>query len=106
MKNPQADLFFTMLEPYLDALADKIVDRLNHKQAEEHDDLLSPEQAADFIGGSPEDQPKRVRWLYRHADKIPGTKRLSRKCVRFSEKGLKRWLAAKGKGLVAPRSCV
>jgi predicted DNA-binding transcriptional regulator AlpA len=54
----------------------------------EEDNLLTPEQAAEILGQS-------VRWLYRHAAKLPFTRRLSRKNLRFSEAGLRRWIAAK-----------
>ena len=32
------------------------------------------------------------RWVYRHAPRLPFTKRLSRRVLRFSEPGLRRWL--------------
>ncbi|HYV18622.1 MAG TPA: helix-turn-helix domain-containing protein [Verrucomicrobiae bacterium] len=48
--------------------------------------LLTAEQAAELLGVAP-------RWLYRHADQIPGARRLSRKCLRFTEAGLRRYLA-------------
>lgn len=35
------------------------------------------------------------RWLYRHQKKLPFARRLSRKCLRFSEAGLRRWQAKK-----------
>jgi predicted DNA-binding transcriptional regulator AlpA len=56
--------------------------------APEKDGLLSPEEAAAILG-------QNVRWLYRHADKLPFTRRISRKNLRFSEGGLRRWLAAR-----------
>ncbi len=56
--------------------------------AAEKDTLLSVEQAATLIGVS-------RRWLCRHAAKLPFTRRISRKNLRFSEAGLRRWLAAK-----------
>lgn len=52
------------------------------------DKLLAPEEAAAILGQT-------VRWLYRHCDKLPFTRRLSRKSLRFSEAGLHRWVAAK-----------
>ena len=45
------------------------------------DRLLTPEDAAARLGVG-------VRWLYRHADQFTFTRRLSRKCLRFSEQGL------------------
>ena len=52
------------------------------------DKLLEPKKAAELMGVTP-------RWQYRHADKLPFTRRISRKHLRFSEAGLRRWLAAK-----------
>ncbi len=54
----------------------------------EPDQLLTPEEAASILGVTP-------RWLYRHAKRLPFTRRISRKALRFSEAGLRRWLAAK-----------
>jgi hypothetical protein len=55
------------------------------------DTLLTVEMAASIIGVNP-------RWLYRHADKLPFVRRINRKTVRFSEAGLRRWVAAKKPG--------
>ncbi len=49
------------------------------------DHLLTPDEVATRLGVSP-------RWVYRHAEEWPFTKRLSRKVLRFSEAGLQRWL--------------
>ena len=35
------------------------------------------------------------RWLYRHHKKLPFARQLSRKCLRFSEAGLRRWQVKK-----------
>lgn len=48
------------------------------------DRLLRPSEAAAILGVTP-------RWLYRHARRLPFTRRLSRKALRFSEHGLRRW---------------
>jgi hypothetical protein len=52
------------------------------------DRLMTPEQAAILLGVTP-------RWLYRHAPRLPFTRRLSRKVLRFSEVGLRRWQASR-----------
>ncbi len=56
---------------------------------QEEDRLISVEDAAGRLGVTP-------RWLYRHAPRLPFARRLSRKALRFSELGLKRWQAAQG----------
>ena len=52
----------------------------------EKDVLLTAEEAAKLIGVN-------RRWLYRHANKLPFTRRISRKNLCVSEAGLRRWLA-------------
>ncbi len=54
----------------------------------EPDRLLTPEAAAARFGVT-------KRWLLSHADEIPGLRRLSRKIVRFSERGLARFLESR-----------
>jgi excisionase family DNA binding protein len=54
----------------------------------EKDRLLTPKEAAEILGQD-------VRWLYRHANELPFTRRISRKNIRFSEASLRRWIAAK-----------
>lgn len=54
----------------------------------EKDNWLTAEQAAPILGVTP-------RWLYRRASKLPFARRLSRKVLRFSESGLRKWQAAK-----------
>ncbi len=53
-----------------------------------NDQLLTAEDAAQILRVTP-------RWLYRHANRLPFARRLSRKCLRFSEAGLRRWQASK-----------
>lgn len=55
----------------------------------EKDCLLNPEEAATRLGVT-------VKWLYRHAKQLPFTRHLSRKALRFSEVGLKRWIQTRG----------
>ena len=54
----------------------------------EDDRLLNAEEAASILGTAP-------RWLYRHARQLPFTRRLSRKVLRFSQGGLKRYMATR-----------
>jgi predicted DNA-binding transcriptional regulator AlpA len=52
------------------------------------DRLLTPEEAASFLGVTPS-------WLIRRAKRLPFARPLSRKVIRFSEAGLQRWAAAR-----------
>ncbi len=51
---------------------------------EEGDEMLTTKEAARELGVD-------VDWLYRHAKTLPFARRLSRKCLRFSRKGLVFW---------------
>ena len=52
------------------------------------DRLLTPEEAARALNTT-------VKWLYRHSKKLPFTRKLSRKSLRFSENSLRKWMEAK-----------
>lgn len=52
------------------------------------DRLLTPTETAAALGET-------VRWLYRHAGELPFTRRLSRKALRFSEAGLRAYMAGR-----------
>jgi excisionase family DNA binding protein len=84
------DALQALLEPLLDLLADKIVERLNGSKppAEVAEKWLTPAEAAKLMGVNQD-------WLYRHAKQLPFAKKLSRKALRFNENGLKRWLASR-----------
>lgn len=56
--------------------------------AQVDDRLLTAEEGAPILGVAP-------RWLYRHSGKLPFTRRLSRKVLRFSEAGLRRYAATR-----------
>jgi len=53
----------------------------------EDDELLTPEAAAQMLGVT-------VKWLYAHKRQLPNVS-LSHKQLRFSRKGLQRWIAAR-----------
>lgn len=60
----------------------------NGPREPERENLLTAEQAAPILGVTP-------RWLYRHSKKLPFARHLSRKVLRFSETGLRKWQATK-----------
>jgi predicted DNA-binding transcriptional regulator AlpA len=59
-----------------------------HSANTDKENLLTPDDVANLIGVN-------RRWLYRHASQLPFVRRISRKNLRFSEVGLRRWVAAK-----------
>lgn len=52
------------------------------------DRLLTPQEAADRLNVN-------RTWMYRHADTLPFTRRLGTKTLRFSERGLERWMESR-----------
>jgi len=60
----------------------------NREEPPVPDRLLTVEEAAPILGVT-------ARWLYRHAASLPFARKLSRKALRFSETGLRRWLSTK-----------
>jgi predicted DNA-binding transcriptional regulator AlpA len=70
-------------------LSDQAETAGRHTPAPEMPDrLLTPNETAERLGVT-------SRWLYRHARHLPFTRRLSRKVLRFSEAGLRRWQASR-----------
>jgi predicted DNA-binding transcriptional regulator AlpA len=52
------------------------------------DELLTTADAANLLNVSED-------WMYRRASKLPFTRKLSRKALRFSKVGLLKWRAAR-----------
>jgi hypothetical protein len=57
--------------------------------AGEVDRLLTPDEAAEMLKTS-------TAWLRKNGHRLPFRRKLSRKAVRYSERGLRKWLAARG----------
>jgi predicted DNA-binding transcriptional regulator AlpA len=85
-KNPFDILLDQIRQIVREEIADAHNGGVNHST--DTDPLLTPDHAAVLMGVN-------RRWMYRHADKLPFTRRLGRKNLRFSEAGLRRWIAAK-----------
>ena len=81
------------LDALLDQLADKVAARVlaglngaaTSTSSATPDRLLALTEAARLLGVTP-------RWLRDRADRLPFTRRLSRKVLRFSADGLRRYL--------------
>lgn len=67
-------------------LAARLLTNPSRRVAEpiEKDTLLTADQAAPLLGVTP-------HWLYRHWKQLPFARRLSRRTLRFSEIGLRKW---------------
>ena len=83
------------LESLLEQAAERAAKRVsaanrNHNgSSHDDDDWLTPAQAAAEFDVS-------VKWIYRHARKWRFVERLSRKKLRISYTGLRRWAQARG----------
>jgi predicted DNA-binding transcriptional regulator AlpA len=53
--------------------------------AEEEDKMLTAEEAAKVLASSAD-------WLYRNANKLPFARKLGPKMLRFSQRGLNKWV--------------
>jgi len=75
-----------ILEPWLrEVLHQELIKVLNGKSG---DRLLTAEQAAEILSTSPD-------WLYRHANRLPFTRKLGPRMLRFSYQGIQKWLASR-----------
>ncbi len=88
----EAAALLLVLAPVLKALelaAGKGRGTANGHEPEPSDRLLTPEQAGERLGFS-------VKQVYRRARRWPFTRHPSEGTLRFSERGLERWMAGKG----------
>ena len=70
---------------------EEIVERAIKKALNGHQDgdrLLDAEEAAKILSVSPD-------WLYRHANRLPFTRKLAPKMLRFSYQGIQKYLATR-----------
>ena len=81
------------LDPLLEQLAERVAElvaaRLDGKASAQRGDdrLLDVHEAASLLGVTP-------RWVYRRANTLPFTRRLSKGVLRFSEMAIKTYMAA------------
>jgi predicted DNA-binding transcriptional regulator AlpA len=80
-------------EPLIDAIAEAVVKKLasqnGHRESKESEDrLLDATEAAKMLSMSED-------WLYRHAKKLPFTRKLGPKTLRFSYQGIVKWMATR-----------
>jgi predicted DNA-binding transcriptional regulator AlpA len=71
-------------------LREIVREEIQAARAPEHDTdrLLSADEAATLLAVSPD-------WLYRHAKKLPFTRKLGPKMLRFSSHGIHKYLATR-----------
>ena len=75
-----------ILEPWLRAVLHQELEKVLNGQS--GDRVLTAEQAGEILGTSPD-------WLYRHASKLPFTRKLAPRVLRFSSQGIQKWLTTR-----------
>ncbi|MGH7774321.1 MAG: helix-turn-helix transcriptional regulator [Candidatus Binatia bacterium] len=78
-----ADALAAILKPIVKEAVEQALN--GHR---DEDRLLDAEEAAKLLGMS-------RYWLYRHAQKLPFTRKLGPKNLRFSYQGIQKWLATR-----------
>jgi hypothetical protein len=91
-ERPTKDPFDMLLDSIRIIVREEITAAIGNGRHDEPDRLLTPQEAAAILG---QDSEKGVRWLYRHAQRLPFSRRISRKNLKFCERGLRAWIAAK-----------
>jgi excisionase family DNA binding protein len=77
------DGIIAFLQSFIEEAVRKALNEVNNE-----DRFLDADEAAALLGVSKD-------WVYRHASKLPFTRRLGRKMVRFSQKELLSWAASR-----------
>jgi predicted DNA-binding transcriptional regulator AlpA len=86
MNEPGKILGESFLETIRQAVRDEIQDVLGGNNGQTGGDrLLTAEEASSLLSVSPD-------WLYRQAKKLPFTRKLGPKMLRFSQAGIMKWL--------------
>lgn len=99
----------TVLEEWSDDELTEVLEMLESLKARVWSRLLQLSVAGEEEEGSSEPEPDQLldvddtaavlgvttRWLYDHADQLPFTRKLAPRTLRFSERGLYRWLGTR-----------
>jgi len=76
------------LESWLRTLIREEIRAANQTNHHEGDRLLDAEEAAKILSVSPD-------WLYRHGSRLPFTRKLAPRVLRFSYQGIQKYLATR-----------
>jgi predicted DNA-binding transcriptional regulator AlpA len=85
------DTIKNSLEPFFDQIRQVVreeIRALNDETNRTEDRLLNADEAAEILNVSAD-------WLYRNARKLPFTRKLGPKMLRFSYQGIIKWLATR-----------
>jgi len=87
-KNLEPDAPLAALESWLRTLIREEMQAVHQTGQQAGDRLLDAEEAAEILAVSPD-------WLYRRAARLPFTRKLAPRVLRFSYLGIQKYLAAK-----------
>jgi len=72
----------------LKALVREEIEKAAGQNGHQGDKLLDAEAACKILSASPD-------WLYRHANRLPFSRKLGPRMLRFSYQGIQKWLASR-----------
>ena len=81
-------LSVTLTVGQLKAIVRGEVEKAVGQNGQRGDKLLDAEEACKVLSASPD-------WLYRHANRLPFTRKLGPRMLRFSSQGIQKWLATR-----------
>ena len=87
-KNLQSDAPLAALESWLRGLIREEVQAASQNGHHEGDRLLDAEKAAEILSVSPS-------WLYRYGKRLPFTRKLAPRVLRFSAQGIQKYLSTR-----------
>jgi len=83
-----SSLLVTLTTGQLKALVREEVEKAVGQNWHQEDKLLDAEAACKVLSTSSD-------WLYRHANRLPFTRKLGPRMLRFSEQGIQKWLTSR-----------
>ena len=81
-------LSVTLTVGQLRAVVREEIERAAGQNGQHGDRLLDAEEACKILSASPD-------WLYRHANRLPFTRKLGPRMLRFSSEGIQKWLTTR-----------
>jgi len=84
----ESDPSVTLTVGQLRAVIREEIEQAQGQNGHGEDHLLDAEETAKVLSVSPD-------WLYRHSSRLPFTRKLGPKMLRFSHQGLLRWLVTR-----------
>ena len=81
-------LSVTLTVGQLRAVVREEIEKASGQNGHQGDKLLDAEEACKILSASSD-------WLYRHANRLPFTRKLGPRMIRFSSQGIQKWLTSR-----------